>query len=265
MNYNEVHKDVSNRDFMNNLRFFILLILLAFSIISIPMSLSNTFFNQLGIPLEFAIVFIIGLFLSPIFLSLAIGYLIISEYPFLKKKLYTEMLEILREKSIKRDKKASSDAVGFITTSMVISFALFVIFGFTSIMNVISNLPVVQMMPIPSEIEKRITDESEITLFLHTLIVSYTGSIMMFVMRQYHDTTLIGAKRYPGSRIIMAIIYSAAVVASVVMIYNFISNYYQTPQMEPKIDGTLFNLMTISSLCFSAVAWACDRLIFAKK
>ncbi|GEM_PF-5553571 len=250
---------------MNDLRFFIVLILLAFSIISIPISLSNTLFDQFGIPLEFGIVFIIGLFLSPIFGSLAIGYLIISDYSILKKKLYTEILEILREKSIKRDKKVGSDAAGFITTSMVICLALFVIFGFTSIMSVISDLPVVQMIPIPSEIEERITDESKTTFFFHTLIVSYTGPIMMFLMRHFHDTTSIGEERYPGSRIIMAIIYSAAAVASIIMIYNFISVHHQIPQLETKIDGASFGLMTIASLCFSIITWACDRLIFAKK
>jgi len=252
-------------EIMSNFRFYVFLIVLGFSLISIPIAFSNTILYQIGIPREMIIPFIFGVILAPILTSVLVIYLITTGYLNLKEVIYTKPLEKFREKSIKRDDDAKSDAGGFIVGSMVICLSLFILLGFTSIMNVISNLPFVQMIPIPTEIEENIKDRSYGALVLHTIIISYIGPLMMFFMRYFHYALSIEKERFPGSRVVMGILFSAASVSLLFMIYQFSSDYFQIPQLETRIDSNLFGLMTIAGLSFSAVTWACDRLVFFKK
>ena len=242
----------------------IFFIFLLFSIISIPIALSSTFLSQMGLPSQINIVFIIGLFFSPVLVSTLLAYLITARYAKVKKKFYTKPLEILREKGIRRNEDVELDFRGFMIGSMVICVSLFVILGFTSILKVINELPWLEIIPIPKEIEETVLDSSYTALILQTFVISYIGPLMMFLMRHFHHVLSIEKERFPGSRVVMGIMFSAIGVFSLAKIYEFGSGYFPVPQFETKIDETLIIIMIIASLSFSAAVWTCDRLIFSK-
>lgn len=202
-------------------------------------------------------------FLSVAFISISIIYGIVSEYGFLKNQFYLEPLKSIQEKVIKRDQNPFKDAAGFVPFSMMFSLMLFVLFSSTPILNAISSLPIIQLLDLPLKLDEKLFQDtsSDEEIFI-VILISYAGPIVVFLMRHFHHKLSVGdKKRYPGSRPILGMFYTTAIVIVFNLIFRIVNN---SENVKSDSIQFMFTMLTILSAMIAVTIWFSDRVIFSK-